>query len=111
MLHPATPQQTIHPLSTVNIFSKTAANIAAAASIALAAGAAGVIATAPAAKADYASCNQIGDYTSCYGSNGSSYSSTTIGGTTFFNGSNGYGRGSYSGNCTTIGNYTSCNSY
>ena len=94
-----------------NSFYKAVAGIAAASSIALGAGALTLITPAPEAKADSASCSTIGDYTSCYGSNGSSYSSTTIGGTTFFNGSNGYGRDSYSGSCSTIGNYTSCSSY
>ena len=65
---------------------------------------------APEAKA-YSSCNSYGGQTSCYDySTGSSYNSSTYGGTTTF-----YGNDSncnyYGGSCYTYGNYTSCSSY
>ena len=52
--------------------------------------------------------NQIGSFG--YGStdNGGSYSTQSIGGTTFYNGSDGNGN-SFSGSCSTIGNSTFCN--
>ena len=66
------------------------------------------IAVAPEAKADYYSTNRIGNSTYTYGSNGSSFNTNSIGGTTFYNGRtrDGY---SYSGSCTTIGSTTFCN--
>ena len=66
------------------------------------------IAGAPEAKADYYSTNRIGNSTYTYGSNGSSFNTNSIGGTTFYNGRtrDGY---SYSGSCTTIGSTTFCN--
>ena len=79
--------------------------------IAIATLAAASVAVAPQAKADYASCNSLGGYTSCYGSNGSSYSSYGIGDNyRQFNGTTSNGD-YYSGSCTRIGNYTSCSSY
>ena len=65
---------------------------------------------APEAKANYYSCNSIGSYTSCYGSDGSSYSGSTIGGYTSGTYYDGNGNSSYQ-SCTTIGGYTSCSSY
>ena len=58
-----------------------------------------------------ASCNTIGSYVSCNGSDGSSYSSYGIGDNyRSFSGTNQNGD-YYSGSCTKIGSYTSCSSY
>ena len=62
------------------------------------------------AKANYYSCNSIGSYTSCSGSNGSSFSGSTIGGYSSGTYYDGNGNSSYT-SCTTIGSYTSCSSY
>jgi len=63
------------------------------------------------AKADYANCNRIGNYTNCHGSDGSSYRSNRIGDNfTNFSGRDRNGN-SYNGNCTRIGNYVNCSSY
>ena len=91
----------------MNLFSKTAANIAAAASIALAAGAVGVIATAPANAGGYG-CVDFGTSVSCHGSDGSGYSGVRSG-----NSSSGTYRDS-NGNyrhetCVQFGSYVSCN--
>ena len=87
---------------------KNIASLAAIASAALFAGALTLI--TPEAKAEYYSCNSIGSYTSCYGSDGSSYSGSTIGGYTSGYYYDGNGNSSYQ-SCTTIGGYTSCSSY
>ena len=65
------------------------------------------IAVAPAAKADYYYTNRLGNSTYTYGSNGSSFNTNSIGGTTFYNGRTS-GGSHYSGSCTTIGSMTSC---
>ena len=90
---------------TIHIFQmKFITSIAAAAAVI----GASFIAVAPEAKADYYSTNRIGNSTYTYGSNGSSFNTNSIGGTTFYNGRtrDGY---SYSGSCTTIGSTTFCN--
>ena len=66
------------------------------------------IAVAPEAKADMYHTNRIGNSTYTYGSNGSSFNTITIGGTSSYNGRTSGGR-SYSGSCTTIGSSTFCN--
>ena len=84
--------------------------LAAASSIALFGGAMTLI--TPEAKAyGSASCNTIGSYVSCSGTDGSSYSSNGIGDNyRSFSGINSNGD-YYSGSCTKIGSYTSCSSY
>ena len=91
-------------LTTTNFQMKFITSIAAAAAVI----GASFIAVAPEAKADYYSTNRIGNSTYTYGSNGSSFNTNSIGGTTFYNGRtrDGY---SYSGSCTTIGSTTFCN--
>jgi len=64
----------------------------------------------PKAKANYAYCNNIGGFTNCHGSNGSSHTQNTIGGYTNFSGRDQYGN-NYNGSCNTIGSITNCNSY
>ena len=66
------------------------------------------VGVAPEAKADIYHTNRIGNSTYTYGSNGSSFNTNTIGGTTFYNDRTSGGR-SYSGSCTTIGSSTFCN--
>ena len=68
---------------------------------------ASVIAVAPAAKADYYYTNRLGNSTYTYGSNGSSFNTMSIGGTTFFNGRTS-GGSNYSGSCSSIGSTTFC---
>ncbi|WP_186582976.1 hypothetical protein [Synechococcus sp. MEDNS5] len=63
------------------------------------------------AKADYAYCNSYGGMTNCYGSDGSSYSSYGIGDNyESYSGTDSNGD-YYSGSCTRIGTYVSCNTY
>ncbi len=54
------------------------------------------------------SYSQIGGSGFGYTDNGGSFSTNSIGNSTFYNGTDGYGN-SYSGSCTTIGNTTFCN--
>ena len=68
---------------------------------------ASVIAVAPVANADYYYTNRLGNSTYTYGSNGSSFNTNTIGGTTFYDGYTS-GGSYYSGSCTSIGSMTSC---
>ena len=68
---------------------------------------ASAIAVAPEAKADFYNTTRIGNSTYTYGSNGSSFNTNTIGGTTFYDGYTS-GGSYYSGSCTSIGSMTSC---
>ena len=52
--------------------------------------------------------SQIGNTGFGYTDNGGSYTTQSIGGTTFYNGHDGSGNSFY-GSCTTIGNSTFCN--
>ena len=81
----------------INLFTKRAATIAAATSIALFGGAMTLV--TPAANA-YTTCNSYGGRTSCYGSGGSSYNSSTYGGRTSYYGTDSNGN-SYSGSCSS----------
>jgi len=72
-----------------------------------------LVSAMPSMAYDYYSTNTIGGTTFVNGSN--SYGSyrgtvTNIGGTSFYNGYNSSG-GSVSGSCTSIGSYISCSSY
>ena len=93
---------------TRNLF-KLASATAAAASIALGAGAVSLITTAP-ASANWASCNTYGGMTNCSGSNGSSFNSYGNGNFSTFNGTTSGGN-SYYGSCSRTGSFTSCSSY
>ena len=53
------------------------------------------------------SCNTFGSRTTCYGSDGSSYSGNTFGGRTTFYGTDSNGD-SYSGSCNSFGSQTTC---
>ena len=72
--------------------------------------AAAFIGAAPEAKANYYSCNSYGSYTSCYGSDGSSYSGSSYGGYSTGTYYDGNGNSFYT-SCSTIGSYTSCSSF
>ena len=63
----------------------------------------------PEAKA-YTSCNSYGSQTTCYGSDGSTYTGTTYGGQTTFYGYD--SNGDYNaGSCSSYGGVTNCYSY
>ena len=83
--------------------------LAAASSVALFGGALAVIAPEP-AHANLWSCDSLGGYTQCYGSNGSTLTQDSFGGHSTGSYTDGYGNYStYS--CDSFGGYTTCSGY